>query len=307
MLLFATKISRQLFLLPMLLLGCKAHLGSDASDLKVIGGTEASTGQFPASVHIPKCSATRIGPKHLLTAAHCVLREDAWELDDIYKVGGQFQIEYGVKLATATSYPVEVSRTSVHPSYKENAVYGGDKTSSQVVDVAVIEVLNLPDAIKIAEISDKILTPQDAIYFTGYGCEKLPDHMDFGSDTGGVVVKSDLSEYEKKLRLKFKEVPFHRYEGTSGIIKNVRDSPLLSEDEATKIFGGCPGDSGSAVYLADSSPFTKVVGINSYIGPFESAFMRLDQQSTIPLKACITQTVQNINSGQESGISRLCQ
>jgi secreted trypsin-like serine protease len=55
-------------------LSCKQRRSAMSSSF-VVGGDEATEGQFAASVHIPNCSATRIGPKHLLTAAHCVLEE----------------------------------------------------------------------------------------------------------------------------------------------------------------------------------------------------------------------------------------
>jgi len=47
---------------------------SDPEDLSpaLIGGTVAEPGEFPASPWVSNCSSTLIGPKVLITAAHCV-------------------------------------------------------------------------------------------------------------------------------------------------------------------------------------------------------------------------------------------
>ncbi len=60
---------------------CATPLGEDASDGvadqandALIGGKAASASQFPATVYLKSgCTATKVAPKRLLTAAHCVL------------------------------------------------------------------------------------------------------------------------------------------------------------------------------------------------------------------------------------------
>ena len=41
------------------------------------GGTVATDGQFPATLYIRNnCTASKVGPRHVLTAAHCVVAND---------------------------------------------------------------------------------------------------------------------------------------------------------------------------------------------------------------------------------------
>src|SRR6476620_6670015 len=48
--------------------------GAAESNDALIGGRAASAGQFPATVYLKgECTATKVAPKRILTAAHCVL------------------------------------------------------------------------------------------------------------------------------------------------------------------------------------------------------------------------------------------
>jgi hypothetical protein len=291
-------------------LSCKARqIPAAASDVRVVGGEQAAAGRFPASVHIPRCSAARIGPRHLLTAAHCVMTADAWALDEPFKRGARFKIDYGPVLAAAETYDVEVASTRVHPSYKQSKKYGGDSEQNEVVDIAVIEVRSLPPSIATARLADVPLQSDEPVTFTGYGCESLPDHMrvdDGSGGLGGTVVKDHLGEAELALRLKFKTLPLFALDGTAGFLHNLREDPLAHGAEPQEVFSGCPGDSGSAAYLDTNPPQLTIVGVNSFVGPFMSAFMRLDDAGPYRVGACLAQALNAATAPVLDGIGSLC-
>lgn len=257
--------------------GCKPanHLQSNRSEaaLHVIGGQEARPLQFPATLFIPGCSAAKIGARHILTAAHCIL-DDHGQLERAYEPGQTFTVYYGVKLATAQQMKVEVVQAVAHPQFVKEIANGG-RHFENYADVAVIRVKSLPDHIPSAVIQADGVAGGESIMFTGYGCEELPAHLDvLNSDFGRT-----LTGYEERYgnhRLKYKEVNVAQRQAIMLVIRNELSADVFVENTAEKRFSGCPGDSGSAAYINDGKT---IVGVNSFINPLNSYITRLDRQA----------------------------
>jgi hypothetical protein len=225
-------------------------------------------------------------------------------LVDKFKPNSLLRIDYGVRLADERHIDTRVIGTAVHPSYKNSFVYGGDAEKNEVVDMAVIVVENLPPDIAIARINHQSLAQGREVIFTGYGCEKLPNHM--STEPGSAVVVEALTDFEKTLRLKFKKIAFAGYQGSAGILQNQNPNNNLDANaSAGEVFSGCPGDSGSAVYVLEQGSL-QVVGVNSYVGYFSSAFMRMDDAGPFKLATCFDSVFGNFSISRDN-ISIMCE
>lgn len=290
------------------LTSCKTRLST--SDAKVVGGEEAKPAMFPASIHIPSCSAVVVGRNSILTAAHCVVQTDSdpLVLRDEYRPGGHFSIQHGIKLADSETFDLATVATYLHPTYVSVM---GKKTSETAVDLALIVVSGIPQKIPAAKISSTSLTRTDRLLFTGYGCEQLPQHIERSWSGEGDVVASgeELSGFEKTLRLKYKKVAFQGYVGSVGEIRNIGEAAgvvIGSQTNPNDLFFGCPGDSGSAVYLSDNgesegASYWTVVGVNSSIGMSRTAFTRLDDESDFHVFDCLRQRLSNVG-GRDAAV-----
>lgn len=242
------------------------------SELSVVGGKEAQADQFPATLFIPGCSAAKIGPQHILTAAHCIL-DDAGHLEDRYQQGETFIVYYGVRLAEAKRYEVTVLGSYPHPVFQEEILKGGKKFEDYP-DVAVIRVKGLPEEIPAGQLFDGNIANGQKITFTGYGCEALPAHLDIlNSDFGNSLIHGE--ETYVKHRLKHKVVNVAQKTAVMLIVKNELNTDLFDLQSEEKRFSGCPGDSGSVAYL-EARGALYAVGVNSFINPLNSYITRLD-------------------------------
>ena len=261
------------------------------------GGTPAAPGQFPATVYIPDCTASKVGPRHFLTAAHCVVDRQAMAIEATFRPEARLAIYTGVNLAEQqTRHLLTVRRTSIHPSYAEklgsSEGQGVDKDDyARVFDLALIEVEEETSGISAASLDSGKLGKGDRIAVGGYGIKV--DTSPFGSGSGGaVIVEGDAGlEPGPTHRLDF---ALTSVDGTDGTVQLVRNgytiegigrvlSGGLFADQALKLL---PGDSGGAV-LRDDRPeganpeehaFTTIVGVNSFTGLTHSAFCRVDDQ-----------------------------
>jgi secreted trypsin-like serine protease len=264
------------------LISCKTTKHLSVSNVKVIGGAQAAKGQFPASLHIPGCSAVRVGENQILTAAHCVT-DDYGDVDESMLTRSMLVIRYGVELDKSKKYQMRIKKTVVHPQYSKR-IKSNDADArdlQNLADLAIIHLYDLPDrkTIPIANIQDAPVQIGDSLFFTGYGCETLPQSLDPTSGLGQQVVRQNDEELLSRYRLKFKQVAVADVRNSVLVLGNERRSFLGfkqrgGEDE----FGGCPGDSGSAAYVQAQGEKT-IVGINSYIGLFNTSLIRLDIQA----------------------------
>lgn len=241
-----------------------ADVGQDALDpadeaSALINGEVASPAQFPATVFLieKKCTAAKVAPKVLLTAAHCVW--DAMAKEPSLAPGRPLSYAKDPKLP---GKPLTVTSVVIHPAWQaactKDACISNEVTAKlDAPDVAVIKVETDLDDVRVAQIEDKPLERGDRVIVLGYGCE------------AGVMGERPKLDERK---LKFSEtsiIPATRtaHEG----------SPVTREDVpkvagSYAITGGpglvnaraglCPGDSGGPVYRWRGSKLV-VVGVNS--------------------------------------------
>lgn len=283
---------------PVVTLGACKATNQSTSQVNVVGGQEAIVGQIPANVHIPNCSAVRIGDRMLLTAAHCVLAADS-TIGNEYQIGRSIRIDYGIRLADERYVNSRVEKIITHKSY----VPSSSVDKKELFDLAVIVLTeSLPTLIETAVVSPRTLRSGiDQVLFSGYGCEVLPGYMRADRLGEDVVVESSvISEQEQKLRLKVHPVVFLGYSSAIGRIENQQANIFR---QAGSEFSGCPGDSGSGVYLylaADKKPYLELVGINAFINPLYSAFTRLDSQAAGAVFSCLQMLQETSVVDQES-------
>lgn len=246
------------------LVGCAGAAGSDpyapgASDLPgasadLIGG-DVAPADVAGSVLLvdDRCTAARIGERHLLLAAHCVLtlsgsgRSLLPTLDANYRRGGTVRVTDSNDVTSARYRDLTVVRTHVHPAWLEACGTSGcafDQSLRGVAppDIAVIETVEAPPG-TIATVDTSFVGAGDALLLVGYGCEK------------------SVNAATAPRRLKFAMADaIHATEDLSGA---ARRSYFETAGQGS---GGaaslCPGDSGGPVFRAGTG--ARIVGINAY-------------------------------------------
>lgn len=237
--------------------GCAAPAEEDAdeSDGALIGGTEAKAGQFPATVHLEAgCTAAKVAPRMLLTAAHCVL--DPATVSVLYGEGSTISLSAD----PATGYAAhEVAKVHVHPSWLSacDETYCGAASVTAKLDapdVAVIELARDLDDVPEAVVDPTPLRSGDRVTILGYGCTE-------GVHRPDARARASLAWAEARI------VPADRalHEGSPVSTKDVPVfSRLYAQTPGPALSGAglCPGDSGGPLY-AERDGALVVVGVNS--------------------------------------------
>jgi hypothetical protein len=252
-------------LLAQLAAGCAMPSGSgDPSAAGPAAGDSAGSGLIGGDV-APKetatsvllvdnrCTAARIGERHLLLAAHCVLalsssgRSLLPILDANYKRGGKIEVTDSNDVAAARYRELTVVRTHVHPAWLSECGASGcafDHSIRGVAppDIAVIETVESPPG-TIATVDTGHVASGDPLMLVGYGCEETlndpsaPRRLKYAM-TEAIDASSSLNGFAQRA-----------YFETGGV---------ESEGAASL----CPGDSGGPVFRAGSG--ARIVGINAY-------------------------------------------
>lgn len=258
--------------------------------------------RFPSTVYIPDCTASKVGPRALLTAAHCVTNAGTMTLDREFEPGAALTLYTGEDLAAAgEAHPVRVLGTFIHPSYAAALVRAQGKGIPKadydtVFDLALIVVDR--DTPEIAEGTldhePLPLSPPQAIQLGGYGrAGLLPGFFD---GTAIVSASGRLDEgdggdapHAPTNQLHYRRTSVAVAEGTVYRVHNGRwvegrgwviTDGLGAEDELRLL----PGDSGGPVLRDDTAVddaitqqrFDVIVGVNAFANPFYSSFVRLD-------------------------------
>lgn len=218
------------------------------------------------------CTAVRVGPRHILTAAHCVVTESAGNLTATvmpnFASGKPLRVTRKAAVATAETTAfgtVAIAQTIVHPAWVAAcAATGcpyGTILSTAIPDLAVIQTqTDLPSSIATAFVDTGFLSSGETVTVAGYGCENTvtaspnPRRLKIGraarmtySDVQGENGPVPLSSF----------VFDANYAVTAG--------PSFGSTTSADRPGVCPGDSGGPLYRGrpELNSDELVVGINS--------------------------------------------
>ena len=137
----------------------------------LVGGQPAASAQFPATVFLKDgCTAAKVAPKRLLTAAHCVF-------DSARR---RVALTAGSRISVTTDpargfLEYEVAGVHVSPSWTQACTQqycGAAHVTARLdaADVAVIALaVDLPDVPAVPVVSAP-LAPGDHVTLTGFGC-----------------------------------------------------------------------------------------------------------------------------------------
>lgn len=230
-----------------------AEQGDDA----LVGGKAASATQFPATVYLKSgCTATKVAPKRLLTAAHCVL--DPATVSIRFPKGSRIEVAHDPAKGYAD---VEVAAVDVHPTWLkacEDAYCAASSVTARLdaADVAVIELATDLDDVPVASVAAAPLAAGERVTVLGFGC------------TAGVLVP----DARDAVSLKYAEtrlVPAERavHDGSAVLAGDVAQvagiySLTAGPGAARARAGLCPGDSGGPLYAKRDGALV-VVGVNS--------------------------------------------
>ena len=247
-----------LAVVPSVACGAPDDEGDDGDDTEdaLIGGHPGALAKFPSTVYLKgTCTAAKVAPKTLLTAAHCVV--DPATVDLKYKAGSKLSITRD----PAKGYAVmDVADVQVHPSWISgcNTSFCGASSVTAKLDAADVAIIHLvvDDDIPVTPIDSTALAVSDRVTVVGFGCTVgvlSPDTRDIASlkyantrlvdDGKSVHVGSPITNAD-----------LARVGGLYAM--------TLGPGAAKAKAGLCPGDSGGPLYASRGGHLV-VVGVNS--------------------------------------------
>ncbi|MCW5817148.1 MAG: trypsin-like serine protease [Labilithrix sp.] len=231
----------------------------DSSDL--IGGAKLAEGDLPSALRLNQsCTAARVGPRHILTAAHCV--HGGGGLWPNYRAGARMVVSgAAVQDATAVHQSLTVKATHVAAAWLERCTaaarceYSRDENEHLVSDVALIETVEEIAGIAIAPIDTAPVSAGESVIVAGYGCQ---------SAVGAEVTVTPRLKAEVTRVLPATTL-LHWGSGVrADRVSDIGARDLVTPGPAWPTAGPglCPGDSGGPLYRASSRGAT-VVGVNA--------------------------------------------
>ncbi|MCA9581071.1 MAG: trypsin-like serine protease [Myxococcales bacterium] len=226
------------------------QIATSDESTSLIGGQEAPVEAVQATLNVEgECTAARVGPRHILIAAHCVQAEDGTKLlpavAPIYLPGAKIRVTAANSLGRVRWSHLTVARTHVHPAWFDQCSLSGCGFDHALrgeapPDLAIIETVEEPPG-AIAKIDFEPVRPGEKLIINGYGCE-------------ATALRPDPAEGLKYARTKV-------IAGTVGLDAQYSyfETPGRAGDGAASL---CPGDSGGPVYR-EGNPL-RIVGVNSY-------------------------------------------
>lgn len=245
-------MKKQLLLVGVLFLGACRQVEveqPDTDDKDLIGGDETHNADVPATVGISldghhACTASRVGPRHLLTAAHCVFNASSLEI--YYAPKSTITL----RAANDTQTPMIVKSASVHPLWASKCADTLCSASAVTAkldapDVAVIELEEEPKNLATAKVDREPLAAGDLVRVTGFGC------------TTGVYVSDNVAVALRTAEQKVVAATAAIHDGS---FVTAADLPVFGGNYALTAgaAGLCPGDSGGPLYRNGA-----VVGVNA--------------------------------------------
>lgn len=217
-----------------------------AEEPELIGGRSTPLAELPATVRLARCTAVKVAPRVLLTAAHCLV--------DLATMEPSFG---PARPATVDGVPRAVAATHLHPAYAAAcaATFCSVPEVAQKLDAPDVALLELEEelaGVAVAPVSRRALAPGDRVRLVGFGCTGGvhvgggPTSPRLATAYGVVAPPADARHEGSALGAADEAVYAGNYALTAGPAK---------ADAA----GLCPGDSGGPLYAPDGA----VVGVNA--------------------------------------------
>ncbi|MBK8010439.1 MAG: trypsin-like serine protease [Deltaproteobacteria bacterium] len=220
-----------------------------------------------------QCTAARVGPNVLLTAAHCVTGSLS-----AYYAPGKFiglSASRSPDPSTYISYMVKSVQTTGPSFMTDYPGYNGILLAPYGSDLAVIKVTtNLPSTIRTATVETRAVVDDEPVVILGYGCEN-GYYSSNAPRLKYALTKKLKASASSEVQAAFNEMGSAWTSGTndwSAVAKNYLATPgyRYSEAKGTATPASvCPGDSGGPVFAARSGINWKnqdiIVGVNSFM------------------------------------------
>ncbi|WP_437781723.1 trypsin-like serine protease [Sorangium sp. So ce1097] len=234
-----------------------------AAEDELIGGQPALETEYPSTVLGPGCTAAKVGPRHFLTAAHCVDDLYTATVEPGYGPGGSYAVSADNTPPISPYVNLTIEQTYIHPQWIADCAAaraaGAPDCGVNVLnpgytpDLAVVVVNELSPTIPAAVVDGAAVAVGDPVVATGYGCETpggAPTHV-FKIQNLTASASSILNH------------PGSYVSGAA--INDVAASYVLTPGYAanTSYASLCPGDSGGPLYRQSSTDLI-VVGVNAY-------------------------------------------
>lgn len=234
-----------------------------AAEDQLIGGRPALESEYPSTVLGPGCTAAKVGPRHFLTAAHCVDDLFTGTVAPGYGPGDTYAVSADNTPPISPYVYLTIEQTYIHPDWIADCAAaraaGAADCGVNVLnpgytpDLAVVVVDELSPTIPEAVVDGAPVAVGDPVVATGYGCE------DPSGSGGGLFKLQDLTAAASSIL----NHPGSYVSGAA--INDVAASYVLTPGYAasTSYASLCPVDSGGPLYRQSSTDLI-VVGVNAY-------------------------------------------
>ncbi len=248
----------------------------ETGEQDLVGGRLARRGEHDATMQIEgNCTVSKIGPRLILTAAHCV---GGYVAGTTIRVGNAKAFGRFARTSADLYAEYTLERVEIEPAWLATCaarecgsvhVSGTTEMADAAVLVTTADIAGVPEAaIDLAPVADG-----DLVVLTGYGCEdQVAGTWDYSGSRLRVSQTSAIPFTDTLHPGSFVNEQ-DRQNGTVDIMKGiyvitpgpewVRTAGNTPPEAGNGRRGGlCPGDSGGPLYRAGSGP-SVVVGINA--------------------------------------------